>query len=249
MISAIKAEFRKLLTIRSTYIVSGLSLLLISAITFYFIGIKADGVFDAGGVQQAVLDMVAVVGILVGVTAILSICHEYRYNTISYTLTTTNRRLKVLAAKLVVIGAYAVVMTLLAVILTAIFTPLGVSLGNATVAPQDFALWDTLWRTVAYMIGGAWLGLLLGFLFRSLVFSITIYFVLPTTVEPILINLLKVDRNWLPNTAQSQIVSSGGGTPDALSAFSPLASAGVLALYLVVGWIIASVLFVRRDAS
>lgn len=246
MIDTIKAEFRKLLTIRSTYIVSGLSLLLISGISFYFIGIKADGMLSDTLVRQAVLNLISVVGIFVGVTAILHICHEYRYNTISYTLTATNHRLKVLAAKLIVMGSYAVAMALLAMMLVAILVPLGASLGNATVPPQDFELWATLWRILAYMVGGTWFALLLGFLFRNLVFAIVIYFVLPTTITPLLINLLKVDANWLPSIAHNQILSTGVSTSDA---FSALASAGVLALYLIVGWTVAAGLFLQRDAN
>lgn len=245
MIDALKAEFRKLLSIRSTYIVSGLSLLLTSGISFYFLGVKAVGTFSPFSVQPAVLSMLSGVGIFVGIVAILLVCHEYRYNTISYTLTMTNRRIKVLAAKVFVIAIYAVVMALLTILLTSILVPLGVRVGGGAVMAQNFDMWGVLWRALAYMTSVALMGALFGFLFRSLVFTIVVYFVLPTTIEPVLINFLRANGNYLPSTAQNQIIAA---TPGA-DAFSPLASAGVVALYLAVGWIIATILFIRRDAN
>lgn len=247
MIPALKSEIKKLLTIRSTYIVSGLSLLLVCAVAFYFVGVKADDVttpFDPKTVMQAVFNTTVIVGTFVGIVSILHICHEYRYNTIAYTLTVSNSRLKVMLAKVSIIVLYAAIMSLLTMILVAFCAIMGAKLGGATVSPQDFPLWDMVWRTQVFTIGGALIGLLLGFLFRSQVFSIAAYFIIPV-IEQMLIGLVKLEGNWLPNTAQTQVLMNTGlpGT------FSPLASAGVLALYLVIGWAIAYALFVERDAN
>ncbi|MET1033007.1 MAG: ABC transporter permease [Candidatus Saccharimonadales bacterium] len=246
MIDTITSEFRKLLTIRSTYITSTIALVLIGIIAFYFKGIKSDGAyspFGDTGVQETVINLMPVVGIFVGIVALLHVCHEYRYNTIGYTLTATNFRIKVLLAKTIVILAYAAAMTILAILFVSLLAPLGAKLGHATVPAQDFAFWDILWRSMAYMMSNAMVAMLFGFIFRNLVFSIVLYFVLPTTVEPLLTNLFKLDPNWTLISAQGHILMPNS------QQFSPLASLGVVALYIAAGWVIASALFVRRDAN
>lgn len=245
MIAIIQAELRKLLTVRSTYITTGLGLLLISFIAFYALGYKSGNGFPSFGVQQAIVATVSTMSIFAGIIAVLHICHEYRYNTIAYTLTITNNRLKVLFAKLLVIGAYAVAVTLLTLILTIGLTTLGVQISGHDVGPQDLAMSSILWKALVYGVGSAWLGLTFGFLFRNLVFTLVAYFILPTTVEPLLRGLLKVEGNYLPFTLLNQVLS-GGASPDT---FSPLASAGMFGLYLLGALIVAAVLLLRRDAN
>ena len=121
---------------------------------------------------------------------------------------------------------------------------LGAFTADVTLVPQYLGLFDLSWRAFVYIIGGAWLGLILGFLSRSVVVAIAAYFIIPT-VEPILHALLKVSNNYLPSAAQNQIMQ----TQSAPGMFSPLASAGVFALYLAVGWVVAAILFIRRDAN
>ena len=107
MIPTLRSEFRKLFTVRSTYVVSALALVLTIAIAFYGIGYKSGHSLGASGLHDAALNGIAIVGVFVGILAILLICHEYRYNTIAYTLTTANNRLKVLLAKLIVVTVFA----------------------------------------------------------------------------------------------------------------------------------------------
>jgi ABC-2 type transport system permease protein len=246
MINSLKTECRKLLTVRSTYYISGAALLLVSAIAFYLQGYRNAAEYHGGNnLQDSVLNLVPVAAIFAGIAAILIICHEYRYNTISYTLMATNRRIKVMFAKLIVMAVYGVVIASAAVVLIALLLPLGVSMGGGVATWQDFSVWPVLLQSITYTVVSVWMGLLFGFLFRSLVFSIVIYFVLPTTIEPLLHNVVKVSSNYLPDSAQNQIMA----TQHVQGMYSPLASAGVVGLYLLVGWVVASVLFIKRDAN
>ena len=246
MINAVKAEFRKLLTIRSTYYISGGALLLVSAIAFYLQGYRNASTYGGGvNLQSSVLNLVPVTAIIVGIAAILLICHEYRYNTIAYTLMATNSRLKVIIAKLIVAAMYGVTIAVVTVVLVALLLPLGVSAGGGIASWQGFPVWPVLVQAIGYTVAGVWMGLLFGILFRSLVFSIVFYFILPTTIEPLLQNVVKINANYLPSTAQNQILAMQHEP----GVYSPLASAGVVVLYLLVGWIVASVLFVKRDAN
>jgi ABC-2 type transport system permease protein len=244
MIATLFAEFRKLLSIRSTYILSGVGLLLAGFLSFWGTGYKGGPIYMPNALQNAASDGVSIVSIFVGIVAILLICHEYRYNTISYTLTASNSRLKVLLAKFLVVAGYSLVMTLITIVLSIALVTWGAHIAGNSLGTQTIDVYPLLWKTLAYMIGGAWLGLILGFLSRSVVFAIIVYFVLPA-IEPILHGLLKVSNNYMPSATQAQILQTTS-SPDV---FSPLASAGVFGLYLLGTFIVATVLFMRRDAN
>lgn len=244
MLSTLYSEFRKLISIRSTYIVSALSLLIIGGLSFYGTGLKGGPHFSPHTLQAGANDALGLVGIFVGIIAILIITHEYRYNTIAYTLTESNNRMKVLLSKMIIGAGYALLMALLAIGVSMSTIILGVHIAGNELGPQILDAYSLLWKSAAYMIGTAWFGMALGFLFRSQVMAIVAYFVVPT-IEALLQALLKVNKNYLPSSSQEQILQY----LPMPGSYSPLASLGVFALYLVGAWIVASVLFVKRDAN
>ena len=247
MKAALTAELRKFLTIRSTYVLTIFSLLLAGFVTFWAFGYKAsEGISlqSPDALANAAITAVMTTSIFTGILAILHVCHEYRYNMINYTLTASNSRLRVLAAKFAVITGYGILVTAIAILFGMTLTPLGASMGGHTMAPQTVDLWNVVWRSGAFLLGNLWLGLIIGFLTRSVVAAVASYFLI-TPVEALIHNFLKVSTNYLPTSAQSQIVNP----PTSPDIFSPLASAGVFAIYLVIGIVISAILFVRRDAS
>jgi ABC-2 type transport system permease protein len=243
MIAALYGEFRKFTSVRSTYYVSIIALLLSGFFAFWGT-FKGGPLYSPTTIQTQAADFVTVVAVFVGILSILLICHEYRYNTISYTLTSSNSRLRILFAKLIMTGGYALIMTLLTLILTMGMVTVGAQVAGHELGTQTIDLFSLSWKSIVYMIGSAWFGLTLGFLSRSLVFAIVAFFLVPT-VESIFHGLLKVSNNYMPISAQSQIMSPVA-SPDT---FSPLASAGVFGAYLAVALIVAAILFVRRDAN
>jgi ABC-2 type transport system permease protein len=242
MMQTVAAEFRKLLTIRSTYVVTIFVLLLIGFISFYGVGFKGGPTYTPNTLQETILNSTMVAGMFVTVMSILHICHEYRYNTITYSLTISNSRLKVLIAKLVTVSALAVVVGFLMSLIALSLPGLGAAMAGHSLGPQTVEGGEVAWRVLSFMVSSAWLGLILGFLVRSVVAAIAIYFLLPA-VESLIQSLLKVSGNYLPASVQMQILQTPG--PDM---FSPLASLGMFAVYLAVGLVAASILFVRRDA-
>lgn len=246
MIPAIRAEARKLLTIRSTYVITGLALLLIGFIAVYGMGYKSEPILGPPGVFQSnILNCISIMQIFVAIVAMLLITHEYRYNTIMYALTSSNNRLKVLFAKFTVVTLFSAVVTILTLLFIVGGILLGLQLAGHELGTQNVDVYSVLWRSLAFVVSGALAGLVFGFLSRSIVFAIVAFFLLPTTIEPLLHSLLKVNSNYLPFSVQNQIIMPGN-TPDTLSA---VASFGVFMAYLVGAWIVASVLFVRRDAN
>ena len=246
MKAALTSELRKFLTIRSTYVLTIFSLLLAGFVVFWGLGYKADGfsLQSSDAVSTAAITAVMTASIFTGILAILHICHEYRYNTINYTLTASNSRLRVMGAKFIVLTVYGVLVTTVALVLGFSLMPLGASMAGHELGTQTIDLWDTIWRSGVFLMGNLWLGLIIGFLTRSVVAAIVTYFLI-TPIEQLIHNFLKISTNYLPTSAQSQIVN----TPPGPDIFSPAASAGVFAVYLVIGIVISGILFVRRDAS
>lgn len=244
MFATIKAEFRKLFTVRSTYFTLLFAFLLVGFVSFYAMGYKSAPRIGADGIQSAVFNVIPVMQVFLGIIAILLIAHEYRYNTIMHTLTASNSRLKVMLAKMIVMSGLATVVTLVSIAYIAGLLVLGVHMSGHQMASQVIDVPAVLWKTLVFTITGTLAGLVIGFLARSVVVATTIYFLIPSMIEPILNSLLKVSSNYLPFMVQSQILNSGPP-----KAFSPVASAGMFVAYLLAAWVIASVLFVRRDAN
>jgi ABC-type transport system involved in multi-copper enzyme maturation permease subunit len=114
MMSELKSEFLKLTRTRSTYGVLAFALVLEGIFAFWANGFKANPLqlHSSSFLQSQISDAISALGLIGAFAAVLLVTQEYRYNTIMYTLTTANRRWKVLAAKFLVITGYAVLFTL-----------------------------------------------------------------------------------------------------------------------------------------
>ncbi len=250
MIASLKAEFRKLLTVRSTYILILLMLALTIFFAFYVEGVKANGfdVSDPNLLSHDIFLLVSNISIFSAIIAVLTLTHEYRYNTIMYTLTASNSRAKSLVAKFLTITIFAAVTTAGIVAVGLVAVKLGLHLSqfkHAALVPQALHYGDFIWRTLFYGWSTAIVGLLLATLLRNQVASIAALFLIPTA-EQLLSLLLKTHSVYLPFMAQSAILTVPEGR---LGAITPGNAALVFGGYLVIGWIVALVLFVRRDAN
>ena len=249
MFATLKSEFKKLLTVRSTYFLSLFVLLFASFLAIYAFGYKADAASlkDPSYISSTIYNILGIFTIFSSIIAILLVCHEYRYNTISYTLTAARSRLSVLASKLIVAVAYTLIIGLAVTLIAYAGVKLGVGLRHgAVLGAQHLPLWDTLWHYGAYVLGYGCVALILALLTRSVVVAIVALFVVPT-IEQILANtLMKTTGQYLPfrsldAIAHTSIVDGRGLTH--------LAALGVFAIYLAVLGTVAVVLFVKRDAN
>src|SRR4051812_31198153 len=110
MIASIRAEFRKLLTVRSTYFIILICLAVICLFAGYGDGIKASAadLRDPSRLAGESYAAIVFVGLVAALVGLLSFGHEYRYNGIMYTLTSSNNRLKSLFAKAFVITIFSI---------------------------------------------------------------------------------------------------------------------------------------------
>lgn len=249
MIAALKAEFRKLLTVRSTYIVTGLVLVLVIFIAGYIEGWQLSPA-DLQQPNQFGSDVFGALNLSIfgAIIAILLMTHEYRYNTIMYTLTASNSRSKVLLAKIVTISVYAVFLTVMVGLLSPIVCSIGIHLHGHTLVPQVLHVGDLLWRSLFYGWAYGMAGLLLAVLIRVQVGAIAALFLIPGLIEQLLGQLLKHNTVYLPFSSLDQVINSSASNPSG-GQLAPGKAALVFLTYLVIGWIVAWILFLRRDAN
>ena len=101
-----KSELKKILTIRSTYILTVGFFLLTATVAFYVHGYKNSSADAAGGassnifVASSITQISTTLSVAGAIIALLLAAHEYRHNTIVYTLTASNSRTRVLLSKI-----------------------------------------------------------------------------------------------------------------------------------------------------
>ncbi len=256
MLPLIKAEFRKLLTLRNTYVFTGLSLLFLGIYAFWADGVKAHGpISDHEYLSNLAIGAPQVTGLLMAMVAILAVTQEYRFNTIMYTLSASNSRLKVLFAKVVCMSGYAIVVSAVFATLSPLLSLVGLHISGVTLPHQYIDVYSLVWRVLFYGWGLSMLGLIFGFILRNQIAAIVTFLMIPSTVETLIgIALLKNSRYYLPFTTLDQVLSHAYKTlPNGEASTTPIMSfahaAVLFGLYMAVGWTVSIVLFLRRDAN
>jgi ABC-type transport system involved in multi-copper enzyme maturation permease subunit len=268
MTPTLRSEFKKLFTVRSTYVLSLIFLLLMGFLAFYVDGFKnvptetlspldhaKASLFVAGTITQ-IANTISVAGALI---ALLLLAHEYRYNTIVYTLTASNSRSKVLASKIFAILAYVLVFAAVASIIGLGLVYAGVAASGHSIPHQDINYLTYVAKAVFLSEAYAMAGLLFITLIRNQVGAIAALLIIPNTVEGLLSLLLKQNSVYMPFTALQQVVqppvvngviAGHSRVHDSATGYLS-APRGVLVFlaYLAVGWIVAWYLFLRRDAT
>jgi len=247
MIDSIRAEFRKLLTVRSTYVILLISLAIIALFAGYGDGFRAkpQDLMNPLRLRHESFSAIIFAGLITALTGLLLFGHEYRYNTIMYTLTSSNNRLKSLAAKALVITVYAVFTSLLYAFFSPLASKVGVNLAHHTLGPQTFDAWNIIWRSVMVGWGYAMFAFILVAIIRSQVGSIVAFLMIPLIGENILAGVFSKTVGYLPFMSLQSITP-----PD----FSPQSHSlqhyvDVSFAYIVGGLVVSAVLFTRRDAN
>jgi len=256
MLASIKSEFRKLITVRSTYILTGIALIYMIFYNFYIVGFRVGHhlIYSPSNPHYLMVEVtrassIAAPILLSSIIAVLLMAHEYRYNTIMYTLTNSNSRNKSLFAKIVAVSGLTVFFAIMIEVLSPLLVLLGAHFDHLHLAHQIFYYKDFFGRVLFYSWAYGMIGLLLAVLFRNIVAAIVSLFFIPVTIEP-LIGLLLSDhmKQYMPFTALTNVLNNGllVNVPGQLSA---VRSAIVVMVYLVIAWVIAWALFLKRDAS
>lgn len=251
MFANLKAEFRRLFSVRSTYILMLVGVLIMCFFSFWIEGYKGISGSPASELRPTAIQEIINNAVGLGITfativVILFMAHEYRYNTIMYTLTATASRTRALLSKAIVAVIFCVGFGLLATAIAIGAYLLGVSLRDGANLPsQDLDLLYNLGKLVFYCAAYALVGLLIVTATRNLVGSIAFYMIYPTTAEPLLGLLLKDNAKYLPITA----LDSTMGVSASSATLEPGKAMVVSGLYIAVAGLVTWILYVKRDAN
>lgn len=251
MSPTIKSEIRKLVTLRSTYIIFALALLLTVLFNFFFEGYKGNTGSPAAtltplALREIVSNTASLGALFSTIVAILFMGHEYRYNTIMYTLTANTRRSQVLAAKALVISGFAALFGLVLVGFGIGCYYVGLSLRDASLPAQTFDIWTQFGKVAIYYVLYAIIGLVLTIILRGVIAPIATLLIFPTTVEPLLSLVLKKNASYLPFTSLDNILNAAVIQNASTSSAKAIL---VSSVYVVVTGVVAWLLFLRRDAN
>lgn len=249
MMTEIKAEFKKLFTIRSTYIIWALMLALVIFFGFYVGGWHTDkmDLLDPHRLFRIAQQSISFLSIFTALMAVLLVTHEFRYNTIFYSLTLSNSRHKVIAAKVIVITVIALVVTAIIGVASPWLANLGIHANHLKLVHQQFYYSALAWRGLVYGWGYAMAGLVIAFLIRNQIGAIVVLFIVPDTVEGLLSILLKNNTDYLPFSALHTMLGAGMNVSN--SSLSPIGAMYVFLGYLAFSGAIAWYLFIKRDAN
>lgn len=247
MIRQLRSELRKLFTVRSTYVILLICLAITILAAFYANGYHVVApIRDPGFLASQVTGAVQFLSFIIAIAGILLVTHEYRYNTIMYTLTASRSRLKVLLAKLLVASLFITLAILLFATLSPLLANAGLHLQGTTMVPQSIPYKDLLWRCAFYGWGYGMLALIIAFIIRNQIGAIVTLIFFPGTVEAILGLLLKQNSKYLPFHALDGVLGNG----QFMSATLSHGNSALMALaYIVVGLIVSAYLFQKRDAQ
>jgi ABC-2 type transport system permease protein len=256
VIDALRFEWVRIRTLRSTYwlIASALS---VNAAVAFLVAILTRhdphtsdfvGMAMTGGAAGTPVPFAAVFLATVGV---LATGHEYRYGTIQPTLTTVPRRSALLAAKLTVTAAVALVVTAVSLVVAAAAMRL---VWGTVPGLTEWPVNAAIPGHVALVLLWTVLGAALGQLFRGVPTALVVLLAVPLIVEQVVIGLSYVPAlHWLapvvkflPFTAGQQLVGLGGEVD--IELFDRWPSGGVLAAFVAIVLAAGWTLFTRRDA-
>jgi len=152
MMQALKAEYRKLFTVRSTYIILLIVLVLLIFFGFFISGWRIDNsdLHNPGTLAGDVTGAVSTVSLFLGLLATLLMTHEYRYNTIMHTLTLSNSRSRTLLAKILILSGLAVIFTIVIAVLAPLLAVAGMNAHHLKLVPQTLHFGDLLWRCLLF---------------------------------------------------------------------------------------------------
>lgn len=249
MIAALKAEFRKLFSVRATYFCLFAIVILEGLFAFYGDGIRAEkaNLVVHTYLANEVSNAIPVVALFIGIAGVLLVGNEYRHNTIFYTLTASNSRTRIITAKLLLMAKFSIVFSVLLGFLSPALVVLGLHAGGHHYVSQTFPIWPLLWRAAYYGLGFTMFGMAMAFIIRNQIGTIVTYLVLPGFIEPLLGHLFQTWQKFLPFDLLNQVANTPG-TPTQYGISSPRA-AGLYLIYMAVLLIFSYALFLKRDAN
>ena len=195
-----------------------------------------------------------------GFLGIIALCvfaaqtaQEYTYGTLRNILVRQPGRLRVLAGKFIAMKLFALIMIILSAIISITASALLAPRAKVSThlwfgADGRHALFTTFINVIISVIGFGTIGMVLGLLLRSPISAISLGVLWLLIVENLLVAVKNSLQNWLPG-AQLSAIATGGKPTGMTTGIAYSHALWVGGIYVAVGAVVASLLFVRRDVS
>lgn len=247
------AEIRKLTTVATTWVLTGIGLLLTVAMAsvFTFVTMATGSDFTGSDADVALaIEQIGGNSIIVLVVALLAMTTEFRHGTVGRTFQVTPSRTRVLLAKMAVGALYAVafmvaglILVALVLGLAAVMSSTGLTLGSGSTT--------ALWQGFVGLVLTALLGVALGALIRSQVVALTVMLVWVFVVESLVSFAVPRVGQWLPFQALNALFvgpEARQAVPEgALTLLEPAVGLATFLAYVVVAAVGAIILLRARD--
>ena len=271
MIDAIRYEVTRLRTIRSTWWLTGIALVVgvgIAGLMAWGIGrsisngeeMSADDLRELGAMLVTQLAATGQVPYLVGYTlaiiGILAWGHEYRHGMIRASLTALNSRSAFWIAKYVVVGIWVALVALAVMLLSMLVSLVFLSDQSEHIVNGDVV--QMFGRATLYAVLLTWLAMAFTSITRSQAFALVFIFLWPLLVEPIVSVFFAVVPALRDHSELTRFLPFNAGTnmlstvSKATSTFgeplSPLGGGLIFGGTAVVLMVVSYLLFQKRDA-
>ncbi|THV40773.1 ABC transporter permease [Glycomyces buryatensis] len=259
MLDALRYEWTRLWTLRSTYWLIGIGLLCALAIPL-ITGIAAgdqtlDTFFTAVLLNGGAMFGLPFLAVFMGIIGIFSTGHEYRHGTIQPTLTSLPQRSRLIAAKILVMSGVTVAVTVLSLVLNAaVMLAFWGEIQGLFEDPLLPSLIGYVLYVLIYMLVGQGLGLL----FRGVPSALVVIFLMPLILETAIAGLafipaldwLEPAVKFLPFNAGSRLMILDLSDAEDLGGdmLSRWEGGAVFALFAAIIMAAAWTLFKKRDA-
>jgi len=262
MSAALVYEWRRITSIRATYVLAALFLLATAAVTFLIAQASAGVDFEGNAIEATAvpLGVVVVTGtnalsaIFLTTIAAQSFGHEYRYGLIRLTLSEFPRRWVIFTAKLAMVVAWIVALFVASVAVAVLV----LAVSRTDTEPWSADVWNQIWRSGLFLVGYCAIAFALTLITRNLVLGVVIPLLMSAVVENLVVFGLAERAPWiadvLPFQAGNRFATGELGinmaTGEAFTNPSFLASQpGLVYLVWVVVLVAASFVTLRsRDA-
>lgn len=254
MTGALRYEWLRLTTVRSTFWLSVLSAVLTGLLA---VARSSDPARDVSIWIETLSIGAAFTPALMALIGIFALGHEYRYGTIRATLTALPQRSAVMAAKVLVTAAWALVVGVIVEVVA--YGVAVIRLGDAGFSLSTGPSGRVLLGLLVYIVLWSLVGLALGGLFRNVPAAVSTVLVVPLIAEPLILGLLTTRLlepisgvgRFLPFSAGQRLLSTDDGSLFSSAAERPLSpwQGGLtFAVFMAVLTAACWLLFERRDA-
>lgn len=250
MTAPIATELRKLTTVRTTWALTAIGLVVVAlSVSSYVFGEPVDAAVGSARRTATAIDVVGANSLMVLIVGVLAMTTEFRHDTIGHTLQLTPSRARVLWSKIVTGAIYGAGFFAACLVLTMLML-FARSVASDTSLEFGGVVLDSSWRNLVAMALTGMLGVAAGAVIRSQVVAVTTALMWVFVVENLVSAYDYGIGRWLPFQALNAIHTSEVDRAVQDGRILPLPpTTGFLVFlgHVVLLSVIAGVLMSRRD--